>query len=158
MASLTTLMTHFCAGEDSWLAHRSNSASDSGTSEIRDSNGKPRRSKHNSRNDRSRDTAVNAGFSNPKPGQRKNPFKANRDGPSKLDRILDRPCQIHGHPNKPANHTNRSCWVLKQAGRLNAGHNGNGPPGNRDNRAAHQLNAGGRKQFSFEDRSNPEQK
>ena len=34
MTALTALMTRFCAGEDSWLAQRSNSASDSGTSEI----------------------------------------------------------------------------------------------------------------------------
>ena len=32
MAALTALMTHFCAGEDNWLAHRSNSTSDPGTS------------------------------------------------------------------------------------------------------------------------------
>ena len=145
MTALTALMTRFCAGEDSWLARRSNSASDSGTSEIRDGNGKPRRSKHNSRNDneRSRDTAVNAGFSNPKPGQRKKPFKANRDGPSNLDRILDRPCQIHGHPDKPANHTNKSCWVFKQDGKLNAEHKGRGPPSDRDDRRVHQPNTGG---------------
>ena len=75
---------------------------------------------------------VNAGFSNPKPGQQKKPFKANRDEPSNLDRILDRPCQIHGHPDKPANHTNRNCWVFKQADKLNAEHNGRRPPGDRD--------------------------
>ena len=34
MSALTTLMTRFCAGEDSWLAHRSNSANDPGTSEV----------------------------------------------------------------------------------------------------------------------------
>ena len=115
MSALTALMTRFCVGEDSWLARRSNSASDTGTSEIRDGNDKPRRSKYNSRNDneRSRDKAVNAGFSNPKPGQRKKPFKANRDGPSNLDMIMDRPYQIHGHPDKPANHTNRNCWGFK---------------------------------------------
>ena len=39
---------------------------------------------------------------------------------SSLDRILDRSCQIHGTPDKPANHTNRECWVFKQAGKLNA--------------------------------------
>ena len=91
MTALTALMTRFCAGEDNWLARRSNIASDSGTSEIRHGNGKPRQSKHNSRNDkeRSRDTAVNAGFSNPKPGQQKKPLKANQDGPSNLDMILD---------------------------------------------------------------------
>ena len=93
MTAITALMTRFCMGEDSWLARRSNSASDPGTSGIRDGNRKPRRSKHNSRNDseRSRDRAVNARFSNPKPGQWKKPFKANRDEPSNLDRILDRP-------------------------------------------------------------------
>ena len=41
MAALTALMTHFCAGEDSWLARRSNNTSDPGTSEVRDSNDKP---------------------------------------------------------------------------------------------------------------------
>ena len=29
-------------------------------------------------------------------------------------------CQIHGTPEKPANHTNRDCWVFKQAGKLSA--------------------------------------
>ena len=37
-----------------------------------------------------------------------------------MDRILDRSCQIHGTPDKLANHTNRDCWVFKQAGKLNA--------------------------------------
>ena len=56
--------------------------------------GKPQHSKHKRRNDneRTRDTSINAGFSGPKPGQRKKPFKANRDGPSNLDKILDWPC------------------------------------------------------------------
>ena len=91
MTALTALMNRFCTGEDNWLARKSNNASDPGTSEIRDDNGKPRRSKYNSRNDneRSSDTAVNAGFSNPKPGQPKKPFKANHDEPFNLDRILD---------------------------------------------------------------------
>ena len=164
MTALTALMTCFYAGEDNWLARRSNSASVSGTSKIRDGNGKPRRSKHNSRNEpanhtnRSRDTTVNAGFSNPKPGQRKRPFKANGEGPSNLDRTLDQPCEIHGHPNKPDNHTNRNCWVLKQAGKLNAKHKGRGPPGNRDDGVVHQPNTGGQKQFHPEDRSIPEHK
>ena len=35
-----------------------------------------------------------------------------------MDRILDRLCQIHGTPEKPTNHTNRDCWVFKQAGKL----------------------------------------
>ena len=79
MIALTALMTRFCAGEDNWLARKSNNASDPGTSETRDGNGKPRLNEHNSRsnNEGSRDTAVNAGFHNPKPGQRKKPFKAN---------------------------------------------------------------------------------
>ena len=66
------------------------------------------------------DTTVNAGFSGSKSGQRKKPYKRNNEGPSSLDRILDRPCQIHGTPDKQANHTNRDCWVFKQAGKLNA--------------------------------------
>ena len=37
-----------------------------------------------------------------------------------MDQILNRLCQIHGIPEKPANHTNRDCWVFKQAGKLNA--------------------------------------
>ena len=48
------------------------------------------------------------------------PFKQSTPGPSSLDRILDRSCQIHDTPDKPANHTNRDCWVFKQAGKLNA--------------------------------------
>ena len=153
MTALTALMTRFCAGEDSWLAHRSNSASDPGTSEIRDGNGKPRQTEHNSRS-----TMVNAGFHNPKPGQRKKPLKANQDGPSTLDRILDRPCQIHGHPDKPANHTNRNCWVFKQAGKLNTEHKGRRPPGDKDDRAARQPNTMGHKQFPSEVRPLPERK
>ena len=34
MAALTALMTRFCAGEDSWLAHSGNSTNDPGTSEA----------------------------------------------------------------------------------------------------------------------------
>ena len=70
MAALTALMTRFCAGEDSWLAHSSNSASEPGTSEARNSNGKPRRNRHKRRNngDNAEDTSVNAGFSGSKSG------------------------------------------------------------------------------------------
>ena len=69
MAALTTLMTRFCAGEDSWLAR--SSTSDLGTSEIRDGNGKPRRNKNKRRNneDSLENTAVNTGFRGSKPGQ-----------------------------------------------------------------------------------------
>ena len=62
MAALTSLMTRFCVGEDSWLACSSNSTSDPGTSEARNSNGKPRRNRHKRRNngDNTDDTTVNA--------------------------------------------------------------------------------------------------
>ena len=43
-----------------------------------------------------------------------------------MDRILDRSCQIHDTPEKPANHTNRDCWVFKQAGKLIAENNNKG--------------------------------
>ena len=104
MAALTTLMTRFCAGEDSWLARSNNTASKPGTSEERDSNGKPRRNKHKRRKygENAENTAVNAGFRGSKSGQRKGPPKNNNPGPSSLDRILDRQCQIHGTPGTPA--------------------------------------------------------
>ena len=41
MAALTALMTHFCAGGDSWLARSNNNASEPGTSKVRNSNSKP---------------------------------------------------------------------------------------------------------------------
>src|SRR5215216_4737788 len=109
------LMTRFCAGEDSWLAHRSNSTSDPGTSKARDGNGRPRHNKHKCRsnNENTEDTAVNARFSGSKSGQRKKPLKGNKDGPSSLDKILDRPCKINATPDKPANHSNINCWVFK---------------------------------------------
>ena len=121
MAALTTLMTRFCEGEDSWLA-RSGTMPHSGTSDGGDANDKPWRNRHKRWNnsDSTEDTAVNAGFSGPKSGQRKKPFKRNNQGPSSLDRILERSCQIHGTPDKPANHTNRDYWVFKQAGKINA--------------------------------------
>ena len=37
-----------------------------------------------------------------------------------MDHILDHSCPIHGTPEKLANHTNRDCWGLKKAGKLNA--------------------------------------
>ena len=43
------------------------------------------------------------------PDIKRKPFKGNKDGPSQLDRILDRPCQIHGTEDIPATHTNRNC-------------------------------------------------
>ena len=91
-----------------------------------DGNGKPRRSKNKRRNkeDSPDNTAVNAGFKGSRPGQRKKPFKGNRDGTTGLNKILDKLCQIHGTPDKPANHTHRECWVFKWAGKLNAEHKG----------------------------------
>src|SRR3954470_10639362 len=94
--------------------------------------------------------AVNAGLSGSKPGQRKKPFKGNRDGPSSLDRMLDRPCQIHGTPDKPANHTNRNCWVFKQAGKLNTEHKGKGPPSEDDDAEPRPTNTWGQKKFPHE--------
>ena len=48
MAALTSLMTRFCVGEDSWLARKG--TSDPSTSEIRDGNGKPWRNKNKRQN------------------------------------------------------------------------------------------------------------
>ena len=75
MASLTALMTRFCAGEDSWLARSKNTASEMGTSEVENSNGKLRRNRHKRRSngDNTDDTIVNAGFSGSMSSQRKKP-------------------------------------------------------------------------------------
>ena len=69
MAALTSLMTRFCAGEDSWLAR--SGTSNPGTSEVRDGNGKPRRNKSKRRNneDSPDNTAANAEFRGSQPGQ-----------------------------------------------------------------------------------------
>ena len=114
-------MTRFCAGEDSLLARSKNTASDTGPFEGKNSNGKLRRNRHKRRSNGNNtdDTIVNTRFSSSKSSQRKKPYKRNNQGPSSLDRILDRPCQIHGTPDKPANHTNRDCLVFKQDGKLN---------------------------------------
>ena len=115
MAALTTLVTRFCAGEDSWLARSNNTSRNPGNSDAKDSNSRPRRHRHKRHNngDNAEYMAVNSGFSGSKSGQREKPFKRNNPGPSSLDRILDRSCKIHGTPDKPANHTNRECWVFK---------------------------------------------
>src|SRR3954467_6692733 len=73
----------------------------------------------------------------------------NRDGPSSLNKILDKLCQIHGTPNKPANHTHRECWVFKQAGKLNAEHKGRETP-SEDEDEPRQQSTGGQKKFSAE--------
>ena len=120
MAALTTLMTRFCAGEDRWLARSNNISKNHGTSDTKDGNGRSCCNKHKRRinSDNTDDTAVNAGFKGSKPGQQKKPFKQSTPIPSSLDHILDRSCQIHGTPEKPANHTNRDSWVFKQVGKL----------------------------------------
>ena len=117
MAALTTLITHFCAGEDSWLAH-SNKANTPGTLEARYSIHKHRRNKRkrSKNNDDAHGTTVNAGFRGSQSSQRKQPLQQSNSGPSGLDRILDRPCQIHGTPGSATNHTNKECRVFKQAG------------------------------------------
>ena len=146
MAALKSLMTRFCVGEDSWLAH--SGTSDPATSEVKDGNRKPRRNKNKCRNNEESpdDTAVNARFRGSRPGQRKKPFKGSRDGPSSLNKILDRLCQIHGTSDKPANHTNRECWVFKQADKLNAEHKGRETP-SEDEDEPRELNTGGQKIF-----------
>ena len=113
MAALTSLMTRFCAGEDSWLAKCS--TSDPSTSEVRDGNGKSRRRKDQRRNKENgpNSTAVNAGFKSSRPNNKTLPLKDNSDELSNLNKILDRMCQIHSTPGKPANHTHRDCWVFK---------------------------------------------
>ena len=110
------------------MARSSTMPINSGTSDVRDNNGKPRRNRHKHRNngDNTKDTAANARFSGSKSGQQKKSFKRNNQGPSSLDRILERSFQIHGTPDKPANHTNRDCWVFKQAGKINAENNDKG--------------------------------
>ena len=84
MAALTSFMTRFCAGEDSWLAHRG--TNDPSTSEIRDGNRKSWRNKNKCRNkEESPDnTTVNARFRGSRPGQQKKPFKGSKEGPSGL--------------------------------------------------------------------------
>ena len=129
MAALTSLMTLFCVGEDNWLARCS--TSDPSTSEVRDENGKSRRSKNNKRwnkEDSPKSMVVNAGFRSSQRGQQKPPSKGNRDELSSLNKILDQICQIHSTPDKPTNHTHRECWVFKQSGKLNAEHKGQDTP------------------------------
>src|SRR3954468_6302979 len=146
MAALTSLMIRFCAGEDSWLARCS--PSDPSTSEIRDGNGKARQNKDRRRTKEKspKSTAVNAGFKGSRQNQTKPPLQDNRDDPSSLNRILDRICQIHSTPGKPANHTHRDCWVLKQSGRLNAEHKGLDTPSEEEDKPQKQE---ARKQKNF---------
>ena len=77
MAALTSLMTRFCAGEDSWLGHSNNLSKNSGSPDIKDRNGRSHcnKNKYRINSDNNEDTAVNAGFRGSKPGQRKKAFK-----------------------------------------------------------------------------------
>ena len=61
MAALTTLMTRFCAGEDSWLARNNNTSRNPDTKDV---NSRQHRNRPKRRNngDNTEDTAVNAGF------------------------------------------------------------------------------------------------
>ena len=132
MAALTSLMTRFCAGEDSWLARCS--TSDPSTSEVRDGNGKPRRSKdqRRTRGNSPKSTAVNARFKSSWQNHKNLPLKDNSHELSNLNKILDKICQIHSTPRKPANHTHRDSWVFKQSGKLNVGHKGLDTPSEDD--------------------------
>src|SRR3954470_7358054 len=73
MAALTTLVTRFCAGEDSWLARSNNLTKSLGNSDTKDNSGRSRRNKQKRRvnSDSNEDTAVNAGFRGYKSGQQK---------------------------------------------------------------------------------------
>src|SRR3954468_5349519 len=144
--ALTSLLTRFCAGEDSWLARCS--PSDPSTSEIRDGNGKPRQNKDRRRikGKSPKSTTVNAEFKSSQQNQTKPPLQDNRDDPSTLNRILDRICQIHSTPGKPANHTHRDCWVFKQSGKLNAEHKGLDTPSEEEDEPQRQKT---RKQKNF---------
>ena len=79
MTALTTLMTRFCAGEDSWLARSNNLSKNPGNSDTKDKSGRTRRNKQKRRvnSDSNEDTAVNAGFKGYKSGQQQKPFKKN---------------------------------------------------------------------------------
>ena len=70
MAALTTLMTRFCVGEDSWLARSNNMSKNHGTVDTKDGNSRSHRNKHKRRinSDNTEDTAINAGFKGSKPG------------------------------------------------------------------------------------------
>ena len=90
-----------------------------GTSAARNSVCKTRRHKYKrpKTKDNAQDTTVSTGAHSPQPVPREKTPQNNNPGPSSLNRILDRPCQIHGTPGTAAKHTNRECRIFKQAGR-----------------------------------------
>ena len=92
MEALTTLMTCFCAGEDSWLARNNNTSWNPGASDTKDANGRQHRNRPKRRNngDNTEDTAGNAGFRGSRSGQRKKPCKRSTPALSSLDHIQDR--------------------------------------------------------------------
>ena len=97
---------------------------------------------------------VNARFKSSRPNNKTLPLKDNSDELSNLNKILDRICQIHSTPGKPANHTHRDCWVLKQSGRLNAEHKGLDTP-SEDDDEPHKQHAGKQKTFPLEHSAAP---
>ena len=64
-----------------------------------------------------------------------------------MDRILNRLCQIHGTPDKPANHTNRDCRVFKQASEVNSRNKEGESQSEDDDDEPLQPNTGGQKKF-----------
>ena len=59
MAALTSLMTRFCTGDDSWLARSNNLSKNSGSPDIKDRNGRPRRNKNKRRINSDNSEALN---------------------------------------------------------------------------------------------------
>ena len=77
------------------------------------------------------------------------PPKEDRDELSNLNKILDKICQIHSTPGRPANHSHRDCWVFKQSDKLNAEHKGLNTPREDDNAPNEQI-TGEQKKFPQE--------
>ena len=82
------------------LKKSNNTASNPGTSEARDSNGKPCRNRYKHRNngDNAKDTTVNARFSGSKSGQRKKAVQKKQSGPVQPTT----PTENDGCSNRPA--------------------------------------------------------
>src|SRR4051812_18938814 len=93
--------------------------------------------------------AVTAGFKSSRQDRQNLPLKDHRDELSNLNKILDKICQIHSTPGKPANHTHRECWVFKQSGKLNAEHKGLDTP-SEDEDKPNKQNAGEQNKFPQE--------
>ena len=55
--------------------------------------------------------------------------------------------QIHDTPGTPANHTNRECWVFKQAGKSNAESKEKGSQSDDDDEEPRPPKTGGQKKF-----------